>query len=102
MAPAVQLKLSLTLALHFLLSVKADSHCTTRSTLEELQAKSDELEAAGVFAKSEQVNVHIEYLNTSFLVKKPNGGSRLVTSVGEVAQYSKPQPSLMPNVDSVL
>ena len=37
-----------------------------------------------------------------FLVKKPNGGSRLVTSFGQVAQYSKPQPSLMPNVDNVL
>ena len=73
-----------------------------RNTLEELQDKFDELEAAGVFAKPEQVNVHIEYLNTSFLVKKLNGGSRLVTSFGEVAQYSKPQPSLMPNVDSVL
>ena len=73
-----------------------------RNTLEELQDKFDELEAAGVFAKPEQVNVHVEYLNTSFLVKKPNGGSRLVTSFGEVAQYSKPQPSLMPNVDSVL
>ena len=73
-----------------------------RNTLEELQDKFDELEAAGVFAKPEQVNVHVEYLNTSFLVKKPNGGSRLVTSFGEVAQYSKPQPSLMPNVDGVL
>ena len=73
-----------------------------RSTLEELQAKFDKLEVAGVFARPEQVNVHVEYLNTSFLVKKPNGGSRLVTSFGEVAQYSKPQPSLMPNVDGVL
>ena len=73
-----------------------------RSTLEELQAKFDELKVAGVFARPEQVNVHVEYLNTSFLVKKPNGGSRLVTSFGEVAQYSKPQPSLMPNVDGVL
>ena len=73
-----------------------------RNTMEVLQAKFDELEAAGVFAKPEQVNVHVEYLNTSFLVNKPNGGSRLVTSFGTVAQYSKPQPSLMPNVDSVL
>ena len=67
-----------------------------RDTLEELQ---DKLEAAGVFAKPEQVNVHV---NTLFLVMKPKGGSRLVTSFGEVAQYSKPQPSLMPNVDGVL
>ena len=73
-----------------------------RNTLEELQAKFDELKAASIFAKPEQVNVHVEYLNTSFLVKKPNGGSRLVTSFGGVAQYSKPQPSLMPNVDNVL
>ena len=57
-----------------------------RNTLEELQDKFDELEAARVFAKPEQVNVHEEYLNTSFLVKKPNGGSQLMTSFGEVAQ----------------
>ena len=73
-----------------------------RNTLEALQDKFDELEAAGVFAKSDQVNVHVEYLNVSFLVKKPNGGSRLVTSFGEFAQYSKPQPTLMSNVDGVL
>ena len=73
-----------------------------RSTMEALQATFDELEVSGVFAKPKQVNVHVEYLNTSFLVKKSNGGSRLVTSFGAVAQYSKPQPSLMPNVDSVL
>ena len=73
-----------------------------RNTLEELQDKFDELGAAAVFAKPEQVNVHVEYLHTSFLVRKPNGGSRLVTSFGEVAQYSKPQPSLMPDADGVL
>ena len=67
-----------------------------------LQEKFDELEAAGVFAKPEDVNIVVEYLNLSFLVRKPNGGSRLVTSFGEVGQYSKPQPSLMPNVDGVL
>ena len=73
-----------------------------RETLCELQMKFDELEQAGVFAKPEDENITVEYLNLSFLVKKPNGGSRLVTSFGEVAQYSKPQPSLMPNVDSTL
>ena len=56
------------------------------STMESLQAKFDQLEDAGVFAKPEQVNVHVEYLNTSFLVKKPNGGSRLVTSFSQVAK----------------
>ena len=73
-----------------------------RNNMNELQCKFDELESAGVFAKPEQVNVSVEYLNISFLVKKPSGGSRLVTSFGEVAHYSKPQPSLMPNVNSVL
>ncbi len=44
----------------------------------------------------------MEYLNLSFLVNKPNGDHRLVTSFGEVGKFCKPQPSLMPIVDSVL
>ena len=99
---AAKLRLLSTLAPPFLLSAKVGSHNTTANALEELQAKFDELEAAGVFTKPEQVNVHVDYPNTSFLVKKPNGGSRLVTSFGEVSQYNKLQPSLMPNVDIVL
>ena len=43
-----------------------------------------------------------EYLNPSFLVKKPSGGFRLVTAFSDVGRYSKPQPSLMPDVDSTL
>ena len=70
--------------------------------LVKLQTKFDELEAQGVFAKPEDVNVHVEYLNLSFLIQKSNGGTRLVTSFAEVGQYSKPQPSLMPDVDSTL
>ncbi len=73
-----------------------------RSSMDELQAKFDYLETQGVFAKPEDAGVVVEYLNPSFLIKKPNGGSRLVTSFGEVARYSKPQPSLMPDVESVL
>ncbi|PFX17944.1 hypothetical protein AWC38_SpisGene17719 [Stylophora pistillata] len=45
-----------------------------KNSLEELQNKFDDLEAAGVFAKPEQVNVNVEYLKTSFLEKKPSGG----------------------------
>ncbi len=37
-----------------------------------------------------------------FLSKKPNGGFRLVTAFADVGRYSKPQPSLMPNVDATL
>lgn len=73
-----------------------------KDKLVELQQKFDDLENSGVFAKPEQVNVTVEYLNPSFLINKPNGGTRLVTAFGEVGQYSKPQPSLMPNVDSTL
>jgi hypothetical protein len=73
-----------------------------RDKLIELQQKFDDLEDAGVFAKPEDVGVNVEYLNLSFLVQKPSGGTRLVTSFGEVANYCKPQPSLMPSVDGVL
>ena len=73
-----------------------------KDRMQELQDKCDELEKSGVLARPEDVGVTVEYVNPSFLVKKPNGGSRLVTSFGEVAQYSKPQPSLMPSVDKVL
>ena len=56
-----------------------------RAKLEELQKKFYDLEAAGrAFAKPEQVNVCAEYLNLSFLVNKPSGGTRLVTAFGEV------------------
>ena len=43
-----------------------------------------------------------KYLNPSFLVKKPNGGSRLVTAFADVGRYSKPQPTLLLAVDSTL
>lgn len=46
----------------------------------------------------EDVGVTVEYFNPSFLVKKPSGGFRLVMAFSDVGQYSKPQPSLMPDV----
>lgn len=73
-----------------------------RDKLIELQEKFDELEKDHVFSKPEEVDVHVEYLNPSFLVKKPSGGHRLVTAFADVGRYSKPQPSLMPDVDSSL
>lgn len=74
----------------------------SRDKLEELQHKFDDLEKLGVFARPEDVGAHIEYLNPSFFVKKPQGGYRLVTAFADVGRYSKPQPSLMPDVESVL
>lgn len=73
-----------------------------KDKLSELQDRFDELEEKGVFRKPEEVGVNVEYLNPSFLVKKPSGGYRLVTAFTDVAKYSKPQPSLMPDVDATL
>ncbi|XP_072025110.1 uncharacterized protein [Amphiura filiformis] len=70
--------------------------------LQALQHKFDDLEKQGVFARPEDIGVTVEYLNPSFLIKKTSGGFRLVTAFAEVGCYSKPQPSLMPDVDSTL
>ena len=56
----------------------------------------------GVFVRPEDVPVNVEYLNPSFLIKKRSGGHRLVTAFSDVGRYSKPQPSLMPDVDGTL
>ena len=74
----------------------------SKDKLVELQRKFDELETLGVFSKPEDINVVAEYLNPSFLIKKPSGGFRLVTSFGEVAKYAKPQPALMPDINTTL
>ena len=73
-----------------------------RSRLVQLQQELDDLEAKGVIATPESADTVVEYLNTSFLVNKPNGGHRLATAFTDVAKYCKPQPSLLPNVDQVL
>ena len=73
-----------------------------RDKLMELQSKCDELEKQGILRRPEDINMTVEYLSPSFLVKKSNGGHRLVTAFSDVGKYSKPQPSLMPNVDAIL
>jgi len=73
-----------------------------RGKLVQLQEKFDQLEELGVFARPEEVGITAEYLNPSFLVKKANGGHRLVTAFADVGRYSKPQPSLLPDVDTTL
>ena len=54
------------------------------------------------FRRPEDINIAVEYLNPSFLIKKANGGYRLVTAFADVGHYSKPQPSLMPDINSIL
>ena len=74
----------------------------SRNQFVELQAQFDELEQAQVFRRPENLDITVEYLNPSFFVKKPPGGHRLVTAFADVARYSKPQPSVMPDVDTTL
>lgn len=74
----------------------------SRDQLDLLQNKFDELEAQGIFRRPEDLRFVVEYLNPSFLVKKRNGGFHLVTAFTNVGRYSKPRPSLMPDVDSTL
>ena len=73
-----------------------------RDKLVQLQDKFDELEEAGVIRCPEDVGISVEYVNPSFLVKKHGGGFRLVTAFADVGRYSKPQPSLIQDVDSTL
>ena len=72
-----------------------------RNQLEELQQICDELDGS-VLLKPEDVGVQCEYVNPSFLVNKKNGKKRLVTAFGTVGEYTKPQPTLMPDTNSVL
>ncbi len=74
----------------------------SRGQLQELWAQFDALEDMGVFRRPEDVDITVEYVNPSFLIKKPDGDFRLVTAFADVGRYSKPQPSLMPDVDSTL
>lgn len=62
----------------------------------------NKLENIGVFKRQEDLGISVKYINPSFLVKKPSSGFRLVTAFADVGRYSKPQPSLMPDVDSTL
>ena len=56
----------------------------------------------GVFKRPEDIGIVAEYLSPSFLVRKANGNFRLVTAFADVGRYSKPQPSLLPDVNSTL
>ena len=67
-----------------------------------LQQKFDYLLKQGVFARAEDMNIPVEYVHPSFLIKKPSGGYRLVTSFGQVAEYARPQPTVTSNVEHVL
>ena len=74
----------------------------SQANLQLLQSRFDELEAQGVFARPEDVNVTVEHVSPSFLVRKATGGFRLVTAFTTIGQYSKTLPTVMPSVDDIL
>ena len=60
----------------------------TQSQLQELQWKFDEFEIFGIFRCPEDIDITIEYLNLSFLIKEPSVGYRLVTAFANMGCYS--------------
>ncbi len=73
-----------------------------RNNLQELQHKMDELECMGVLAKPEDLGIIVEHVSPSFLVRKPSGGTRLVTAFNNIANYAKSPPSRVTNCEDVL
>lgn len=73
-----------------------------RENLEMLQDKMDELEENGVLVKPEDIDVKVEHVSPSFLVKKPSGGHRLVTAFNNIGNYAKPTPSKITTPDEIL
>ena len=67
-----------------------------------LQSKFDELEQQGVFVRPEDIDVAVEHVSPSFLVRKPSGGYCLVTAFTTIGEYSKTLPTVMPTVDQTL
>ena len=74
----------------------------SNSNLQHLQNKFDRLEKQGVFCRPEDLDIAVEHVSPSFLVRKPSGGTRLVTAFTSIGQYSKISPSAMPSVDDTL
>ena len=72
--------------------------------LVELQEKFDALVEQGVLSRPQDIGVCVENINPSFLVRKqpPSTDKRLVTDFASIAEYCRPTPSLMPNVDVTL
>ena len=73
------------------------------NNMTELSEKIDELTRKGVLKKPQELGVSVEVVNPSFLVrKKDSKDKRFVTDFGCIADYCRPTPSHMPDVDSAL
>ena len=74
-----------------------------RDNLQQLQEKFDELESKGVFSRPQDIDITVENINPSFLVNKQNSNDkRLVTDFSSIAEYCRPTPTLLPNIDTTL
>lgn len=73
-----------------------------QNKLQTIQDKCDDKKVLGVLRNPEDVSTTVEYLIPSFLVSKSNGGHRLVTALENVGRYSKPQSSLVSDMNSTL
>ena len=60
------------------------------------------MEQKGVFARPEDTVVIVENVSPSFLVRKPSGGHRLVTTFSTRVEYSKTLQTVMPSVEEIL
>ena len=60
-----------------------------------LQEKFDDLVSQGVLSRPEELGVTVAHTSPSFLVKKPNGSYRLVTSFVELNKYVCTLPTKM-------
>ena len=74
----------------------------SQPNLQLLQARFDELEAQGAFARPEDVNVIVEHVSPPFPVRKSSGGYPLVTAFTTLGQYNETLPTIMPSVDDTL
>ena len=80
--------------------IRVPTYC--KNNLDALQDKFDELEGDGVVRRPEDVDVEIEHVSPSFLVRKANGEFRLVTNFTSLTDFCKTLPTIMPTVESVL
>ena len=67
-----------------------------------LQNKMDELERLGVLARPEDINVTVEHVSPSFLIKNPDGSHQLVTAFTTIGTYAKPIVSQSTSTDDIL
>ena len=68
----------------------------------QLLQEADKLEALGVLARPEDVNVNVKYVSPSFLTKKLSGGHRFVTAFNGLSEYVCLPPTIATSCNDVL